>query len=81
MGVRMPAKRLYAATHTIFRRRRCQLVDHNHNRTPLPVELHKQRLDRQTIRASSGNLSGVSSNAALYVSEAKQISAGDDKVK
>ena len=67
----MSAERLFPTAHPIFRGRRCLLVDHHWDRTPLPVELHEQRLDRQTVRGSSGNLGGVSSNAIHCVSEAK----------
>jgi hypothetical protein len=75
VGVPVPAKRLYPATDPIFLGRHCQLVDHHHNRPRLPVELHHQRLDRQTVRGPSGNLSGVSSHAVFGVSETDQVSA------
>ena len=69
VGVPVPPKRLYQATYTIFRSGHCQLVDHNCNRAPLPANLHHQRLNRQTICTSSGNLSCIPFNAVLCVSK------------
>jgi hypothetical protein len=74
VGVPVPAKRLYPATHTIFGGRRCQLVDHNHHRPFLPVELHHQRLNRQTICIASSNLGGISPDAAFRLSETGSVS-------
>ena len=38
VGVPVPAKRLYPATHAILHGRRCQLVDDDHDRPSLPVD-------------------------------------------
>jgi hypothetical protein len=69
VGVPLPAKRLYQATYTIFRGRRCQLRDHHHDRPSLPVDLHHQRLNRQAIRSSSRHFGCVSFNAVFCVSK------------
>jgi hypothetical protein len=75
VGVPVQAERLYPATRTVLRCRRCELVDHPGDRAPLPVKFYHQCSHRQTVRTASGNPGGVSFDAALSVSESEQISS------
>jgi hypothetical protein len=71
----MFAQGLFKAVATISRCGYRQLVNYGHNRTLLSFRLYHKCLDRQIVRAPSGNLSDVPFYAVFRVSEAEQISA------
>jgi hypothetical protein len=71
----MPTKRLYPATHPVFRGRRCQLDNHDRHRPLLSLDLHHQPLSRQTVCGPPGHLSGVPSDAVPSLSQVEQIGA------